>query len=90
VRLYDRLFQSEEPDAGESDFLEDINPDSLTVIQNAKLEPSLKEASAGSHYQFERVGYFYVDPKDSQAGQPFFNRTVGLKDSWAKEGLKKS
>jgi len=90
VRLYDRLFQSEEPDAGESDFLEDINPDSLTVIQNAKLEPSLKEASAGSHYQFERVGYFYVDPKDSEAGQPFFNRTVGLKDSWAKEGLKKS
>jgi len=58
------------------------------VLADAKLEPSLKDAAAGAHYQFERVGYFYVDPKDSNPGAPVFNRTVGLKDAWAKHVAK--
>ena len=84
ARLYDRLFTVEEPEAGDRDFTEVLNPHSLEVV-TAMLEPSLKEARPGSHYQFERVGYFYADPKDSRLGAPVFNRTVGLKDSWAKE-----
>ena len=88
VRLYDRLFTSEEPEAGDADFLQDLNPNSLEVIANAKLEPSLKDAKAGSHYQFERVGYFFADPIDSKPGAPVFNRTVSLKDSWSKEVAK--
>ena len=88
VRLYDRLFTVELPDDGDRDFLEVMNPNSLEVIANAKLEPSLRDAKPGSHYQFERVGYFFADPKDSKPGAPIFNRTVGLKDSWAKEVAK--
>ena len=88
VRLYDRLFSIEEPDAGDGDFLTHLNPESLTVIPEARLEPSLKDAAPGSHYQFERVGYFFADPKDSKPGAPVFNRTVSLKDSWAKEVVK--
>lgn len=88
VRLYDRLFSIEEPDAGDGDFLTHLNPQSLTVIPEARLEPSLKDAAPGSHYQFERVGYFFADPKDSKPGAPVFNRTVSLKDSWAKEVVK--
>jgi glutaminyl-tRNA synthetase len=88
VRLYDRLFTVELPDEGDRDFLEVMNPQSLEVIRGAKLEPGLREAKPGAHYQFERVGYFFVDPKDSQPGAPVFNRTVGLKDSWAKEAVK--
>jgi glutaminyl-tRNA synthetase len=88
VRLYDRLFTVELPDEGDRDFLEVMNPHSLEVIRGARLEPSLREAKAGAHYQFERVGYFFVDPKDSRPGVPVFNRTVGLKDSWAKEVAK--
>ena len=88
MRLYDRLFSIEEPDAGDGDFLTHLNPESLTVIPEARLEPSLKEAAPGSHYQFERVGYFFADPKDSKPGAPVFNRTVSLKDSWAKEVVK--
>ena len=88
VRLYDRLFTSEEPEAGDADFLQNLNPQSLEIITNAKLEPSLKDSKAGSHYQFERVGYFFADPIDSKPGAPVFNRTVSLKDSWSKEVAK--
>lgn len=87
VRLYDRLFTAEQPDAGDNDFLELMNPGSLEVI-TAKLEASLKDAKPGTHYQFERVGYFFTDPVDSKPGKPVFNRTVGLKDSFAKVPVK--
>jgi glutaminyl-tRNA synthetase len=83
VRLYDRLFQSEDPSAGGRDPLEDLNPASLQVVTNCKLEPSLASAPAGSRFQFERQGYFCADP-DSRPGMPVFNRTVTLKDTWAK------
>jgi glutaminyl-tRNA synthetase len=82
VRLYDRLFKSETP--GDSrDYREDLNPSSLEVIRGAKIEPSGAAAAAGTRYQFERLGYFCVDP-DSRPGGLVFNRTVSLKDSWAK------
>ena len=87
VRLYDRLFTVESPDAGDEDFLQYLNEASLETI-TAKAEPSLAEAAAGSRYQFERVGYFFADPKDSAAGTPVFNRTVSLKDAWAKQAAK--
>jgi glutaminyl-tRNA synthetase len=83
IRLYDRLFQSEDPGAGGRDPFDDLNPDSLEVIAGAKVEKSLLSAAVGSRFQFERQGYFCVDP-DSRAGRPVFNRTVTLKDSWAK------
>lgn len=82
VRLYDRLFLSENPEEGKS-FVEDINPDSLHSI-TAKVEPSLKTAVAGQRVQFERNGYFCVDTVDSQPGQPVFNRIAPLRDSWSK------
>jgi glutaminyl-tRNA synthetase len=84
VRLYDRLFSVESPDSGDEDFLSHLNTNSLEVVK-AKVEASLAEAKPGSRYQFERVGYFYADPKDSTPGNPAFNRTVTLKDSWAKQ-----
>jgi glutaminyl-tRNA synthetase len=65
------------------DVLDYLNPNSLEVISHAKLEPSLASAAAGSRYQFERLGYFCADP-DSRPGTPVFNRTVALKDTWAK------
>ena len=83
VRLYDRLFSCESPGAGERDFLADLNPDSKKVVA-AHLEPALKEAQAEERFQFERHGYFVVDRADSKSGAPVFNRTVTLKDSWAK------
>jgi len=83
VRLYDRLFAVESPGAGGADFHTDLNPDSLKVV-TAKVEPGLAGADAGSHYQFERRGYFFVDPVDSRPGRPVFNQVVPLKDSWAK------
>jgi glutaminyl-tRNA synthetase len=82
VRLYDRLFKVEEPDA-ERDFVADLNPHSLEVLERCKVEPSLAAARPGARFQFERIGYFCVDP-DSKPGAPVFNRTVTLKDSWAK------
>ena len=83
VRLYDRLFNVPEPDADpEKDFTEFINPGSLKVIK-AYVEPCLAEPKPGVHYQFQRIGYFYPDP-DSKPGKPVFNRTVGLRDTWAK------
>jgi glutaminyl-tRNA synthetase len=88
VRLYDRLFTVETPDAeaGEDgDFTQFLNAASLEVIETAKLEPSLKDAAPGSHWQFERVAYFYADPIESKLGAPVFNRTVTLKDGWVKK-----
>jgi len=82
VRLYDRLFNAEQPGAG-GDYRLDLNPNSLEVIGDAKVEPSAAAAPSGTRFQFERIGYFAVDP-DSTPGRPVFNRTVTLKDSWAK------
>ena len=82
VRLYEHLFTSERPDE-EADFLSTLNPDSLEVVANAKVEPSLADARPGERFQFERLGYFAVDP-DSGPGAPVFNRTVSLRDTWAK------
>jgi len=86
VRLYDHLFASESPDKAEEGgtFLDNLNPSSLEVLTEAKLEPSLIAAESGSHFQFERTGYFYVDPVDSSSGKPIFNRTATLRDTWAK------
>lgn len=88
VRLYDRLFKAENPANEEGDFKENINPDSLQVITHAVIEPSLKNATMESRYQFIRKGYFCLD-KDSITEHLVFNRTVTLKDAWAKE-VKKS
>jgi len=85
VRLYDRLFSVEEPLADkEKDFVEFLNPDSLKVLDAAYVEPSLQSAKAGDRFQFMRKGYFCVDT-DSKDGKLVFNRTVNLKDSWAKK-----
>jgi len=83
VRLYDRLFSAEFPGAGDADFLTQMNPHSLDRVTGAQLEPSLATQPAGTRVQFERLGYFCVDP-DSTSAAPVFNRTVTLKDSWAK------
>ncbi|MDO9051830.1 MAG: glutamine--tRNA ligase/YqeY domain fusion protein [Methylotenera sp.] len=83
VRLYDRLFKEAHAGEGDRDFLEDINPNSVTLIA-AQLEPSLKDAKAEDSFQFERHGYFVADRKDSVMGKPVFNRTVTLKDAWQK------
>lgn len=86
VRLYDRLFAHERPDGDpEVDFQTHLNPDSLVELKKAKLEPSLATATGGQHFQFERQGYFFCDPVDTQDGAPVFNRAVGLKDSWARQ-----
>ena len=82
VRLYDRLFTEPEPEAA-GDFLESLNADSMKVV-TGKLEPSLAELSAGERVQFERLGYFTPDAKDTAPDKPVFNRIVGLRDSWAK------
>ena len=86
ARLYDRLFSVPEPDAA-GDFRQFINPDSLDVVR-AWVEPSLKDAKPDARYQFERLGYFALDP-DSAPGKPVFNRTITLKDTWAKETRRK-
>ncbi|HEY1063231.1 MAG TPA: glutamine--tRNA ligase/YqeY domain fusion protein [Daejeonella sp.] len=87
IRLYDRLFRVEDPSNEDGDFKDYINPDSLTVISNAFIEPDLMNAEAGRGYQFIRKGYFSLD-SDSTPGKPVFNRTVTLKDTWAKESQK--
>ncbi|MHB9057151.1 MAG: glutamine--tRNA ligase/YqeY domain fusion protein [Paludibacteraceae bacterium] len=84
VRLYDRLFSVENPSADDRDFRELMNPNSLEVLTNCYVEEYLKNAKPMDHYQFQRIGYFNVDP-DSTSGKLVFNRTVSLKDSWAKE-----
>jgi glutaminyl-tRNA synthetase len=83
VRLYDRLFTTPEPGADTGNFLDDLNPDSLTTLTACRVEPSLAGAQPGERFQFERLGYFCVDP-DSRPGALVFNRTVTLKDAWAK------
>ena len=86
VRLYDHLFAKENPDQAEEGqtFLDNLNPKSLSVLKNCQLEPSLADAKPGDQFQFERLGYFCADSKDSRPGQPAFNRTVSLRDEWAK------
>jgi glutaminyl-tRNA synthetase len=85
VRLYDRLFTEPEPGTEGGDYKDYLNPDSLVVLRDCKLEPGLADAEPGVNYQFERMGYFTPDYMDSKKGAPVFNRTVTLKDTWAKE-----
>jgi len=86
IRLYDRLFSVENPDADkETEFVDHLNPDSLVVLDNCKVEAGLAEKKAGERFQFERQGYFCIDTKDSSEGAPVFNRIVTLRDSWAKK-----
>ncbi|MCK6560722.1 glutamine--tRNA ligase/YqeY domain fusion protein [candidate division KSB1 bacterium] len=83
ARLYDRLFVKENPDDNK-DFLAQLNPNSLEQVKDCYVEPSLGQATPGSRWQFERLGYFCVDPVEARPGQPIFNRIVSLKDSWSK------
>jgi glutaminyl-tRNA synthetase len=83
VRLYDRLFTEAEPDKN-ADWKSSLNPDSIEILSNAFVEPSLSDAEQEQRFQFERLGYFCVDRNDSIKGNPVFNRTVTLRDSWAK------
>ncbi len=86
VRLYDMLFKVENPDdiPEGGDYKDNLNPESLTILTHSKLEPVLADAKPGDRFQFLRMGYFCVDSKDSKPGALVFNKTVGLKDSWAK------
>ncbi|MDF1615580.1 glutamine--tRNA ligase/YqeY domain fusion protein [Desulfurivibrio dismutans] len=87
IRLYDRLFSAESPEkaaADGADFKDFVNPDSLVVLKNCRLEPNLRDAQPGHPYQFERQGYFCPDPKDSTPDHPVFNRTATLRDTWEK------
>ena len=90
VRLYDRLFTAEDPNKERDGktFIDHLNPDSLEEVSEAKLEPGLADTEPGALYQFERLGYFCADVKDSQPGKPVFNRTVTLRDAWAKQQAK--
>ncbi len=85
VRLYDRLFKHENPLAGDGDFLDFLNPDSLEVLSGCWVEPSLASAQSGYCFQLERLGYFCVDPDSEPTGKLVLNRTVSLRDSWAKQ-----
>ncbi|MBI3592563.1 MAG: glutamine--tRNA ligase, partial [Nitrospirae bacterium] len=86
VRLYDNLFVKANPNEAEEgrDFTDYLNPKSLEILRSCRLEPGLKDAAPGSRYQFERMGYFCVDTADSKPEKPVFNRTVTLKDEWAR------
>lgn len=85
INQYDRLFNHEDPSGQKGqDFKDFLNPDSLEILDNCKLEPSLKESLPGDKFQFQRIGYFCVD-KDAKPGKPVFNRTVPLRDSWTKK-----
>lgn len=88
LRLYDRLFNQPNPDAAD-DFRSALNADSLQVLQGCQLEPGLAEAQPGSRYQFERTGYFCLDSVDSGSGKRVFNRTVTLRDTWARKDSRK-
>ena len=86
VRLYDRLFDDESPETAEGGFMSVLNPNSLKVIEGAKLEPGLSAEAPGFICQFERLGYFCADSRDHLPGShAVFNRTIGLRDSWAKK-----
>jgi glutaminyl-tRNA synthetase len=87
VRVYDRLYTEPNPGAAE-DFISLINPESLQSFPNAKLEPSVLEAKPEDRFQFERVGYFCFDSVDNAEGKVVMNRTVSLRDTWAKVGKK--
>ena len=84
VRLYDRLFSEESPERSGEDFKKCLNPDSLATLTDCRLEPALAAARPGEHFQFERQGYFTPDSRDSTPQNPVFNRTVTLRDTWAK------
>ncbi|HKC58922.1 MAG TPA: glutamine--tRNA ligase/YqeY domain fusion protein [Myxococcales bacterium] len=86
LRLYDRLFKVPNPGAGEADFRTQLNPRSLEVLEGARIEPALATAMGKERYQFERKGYYFVDPKDSRDGAPVFNLIVPLRDTWGKSG----
>lgn len=86
VRLYDRLFSIENPESDkDTSFIDQLNPDSKITLKQCKVEPGLKMMNPGSRFQFERQGYFYIDPQDSTPGTPVFNRIVTLRDSWSKK-----
>ena len=85
VRLYDRFFSVPFPGQGGADYVKQINPNSLQVLKECRLESRLGAAKAGEAFQFERQGYFCGDSRESMQGRPVFNRTVTLRDSWAKE-----
>ncbi len=87
VRLYDRLFTVPNPDEAE-DFKTTLNPESVEVVSDALVEPSVAGTPPGTHFQFERQGYFFTDPVDSSPDRPVFNRVVGLRDTWAKVAAK--
>jgi glutaminyl-tRNA synthetase len=84
VRLYDRLFRVADPLAAASDYMEHLNPGSIETLRSCSVEPSLVDAAPGSAFQFERMGYFCVDAVDSKADSLVFNRTVTLRDAWAR------
>ncbi|MBQ0783260.1 MAG: glutamine--tRNA ligase/YqeY domain fusion protein [Amphritea sp.] len=84
VRIYDRLFKVESPDKGEGDFLDNINADSFSVIENCWIEPGLVNAAPETGFQFERVGYFVADRYEHSVETPVFNKTIGLRDTWKK------
>jgi glutaminyl-tRNA synthetase len=86
VRLYDRLYNVADPASAEGVHTDHLNPGSLEVITAARVEPGLGQAGPGSRFQFERIGYFCTDLKDSTPDRPAFNRIVPLRDSWAKIG----
>jgi glutaminyl-tRNA synthetase len=83
VRLYDRLFNHPSPGKDGTDYLDQLNPDSLLTLTHCFLEPSLADTTEGQNFQFEREGYFCVDP-DHRSDKPVFNRSATLRDSWAK------
>ena len=84
LRLYDRLFIRENPFEGTDDYKQNINPDSLKILSGCLIEPCMAQAEPGSRWQFERLGYFCVDTRYSAPGKLVFNRTVTLRDSWAR------
>ena len=88
VRLYDRLFKVADPAGTEGEMTDLLNPDSLEIVDSAYVEPGLGRAKPEDTYQFERLGYFCCDLKDSLPGKPVFNRIVTLRDSWAKIAAK--
>ena len=88
VRLYDRLFKDENPEQNNQDFIENLNPDSLEELGSCKLETALINATSETAYQFERLGYFCLDSRDATRENPVFNRTVSLRDVWARQAKK--
>ena len=89
--MYDHLFEVRDPNKTEEgkDFLSNLNPGSLNVLEKCYIEPSVKGSEPGKRYQFERLGYFIVDPKDTTDTKLVFNRIVSLKDTWAKVNKQK-